>query len=545
MTIFKKDLNKYYSVLFLLTISFLLTIDNFSLQSATNSGLILSSDVTYPNQFTNVPIAHFNSWTSLHHLTLILIKMKINIFIISKILIYISTVFFSFGIFLLTFSITRSYTIAIALVCFLLVGKLNFGNLDYPALIYFEHTYGMFSFSTFTIFIGLLFNKNLKLAGFFLILLISVHIVIGTWVLFLLTVIYFYSTFIGKSKIFDKELIINFLKGFFFGLIPIIFSFLYHRKNIMAKSDFNKDNYNLYMNLWDTHRNDQDINYVYILLTLVLMTFCFQFFKNLSKDKPYKKFLFFFIIIHCFGSMFLYIMYKLFPNYFPEILVRGMIARVFLIHTHIGYPLMISFCYVLIKDNSYFKSKFYGSFGFVVLVIFFASALFINKYINRDYISDKNLHSKIMYRIGSFTKNLSNDLEPSEKKFWSEVNKFNTDGYFITTSTTSDPTLRFGKKPYLINTNYFDHIPYHPHTVDHVRIILEKIYNIEFDNPPTKYLSKINDEWIIEAFENRSQVEWMDLGNKYNISGLIVPSNWEINVINKISSDKYTLYKLK
>ena len=82
MTIFKKDLNKYYSVLFLLTISFLLTIDNFSLQSATNSGLILSSDVTYPNQFTNVPIAHFNSWTSLHHLTLILIKMKINIFII-------------------------------------------------------------------------------------------------------------------------------------------------------------------------------------------------------------------------------------------------------------------------------------------------------------------------------------------------------------------------------------------------------------------------------------------------------------------------------
>ena len=221
MTIFKKDLNKYYTLFFLLAISFLLTIDNFSLQSAINSGLILSSEVTYPNQFTNVSVAHFNSWTSLHHLTLILIKIKINIFIISKILIYISTVFFSFGIFLLTFSITRSYTLALALVCFLLIGKLNFGNLDYPALIYFEHTYGMFSFSTFTIFIGLLFNKNLRLAGFFLILLISVHIVIGTWVLFLLTLIYFYSTYISKSKILEKKLIINFLKGFFFGLIPI------------------------------------------------------------------------------------------------------------------------------------------------------------------------------------------------------------------------------------------------------------------------------------------------------------------------------------
>ena len=545
MTISKNDLNKYYTLFFLLAISFLLTIDNFSLQSAINSGLILSSEVTYPNQFTNVPVAHFNSWTSLHHLTLILIKLKINIFIISKILIYISTIFFSFGIFLLTFSITRSYTLGLALVCFLLVGKLNFGNLDYPALIYFEHTYGMFSFSTFTIFIGLLFNKNLRLAGFFLILLISVHIVIGTWVLFLLTLIYFCSTYIGKSKILEKKFIINFLKGFFFGLIPIVFSFLYHRKNIIAKGDFDIDNYNLYMNLWDTHRNVQDINYFYIFLTLVLVIFYFQIFKKLSKEKSYKKFLFFFIITHCFCSMFLYIMYKLVPNYFPEILVRGMIARVFLIHTHIGYPLIISFCYVLIKDNFYFKSKFYGSLGFVVLVVIFASILFVNKYINRDYVSNKNLYSKILYRVESFTKNLSNDLESDEKKFWNYVNKLDTDGYFVTTSTTSDPTLRFGKKPYLINTNYFDHIPYHPHTVDHVKIILEKIYNIKFDNPPIKYLSKIKDEWIIEVFENRSQSEWIVLGNKYNISGLIVPSNWKIDLINQISSDKYTLYKLK
>ena len=74
---------------------------------------------------------------------------------------------------------------------------------------------------------------------------------------------------------------------------------------------------------------------------------------------------------------------------------------------------------------------------------------------------------------------------------------------------------------------------------------MEKIYNIKFDNPPIKYLSKIKDEWIIEVFENRSQSEWIDLGNKYNISGIIVPSNWKIDVINQISSDKYTLYKLK
>ncbi len=545
MTMFKKDLNYYFAVFFLLLISFFLTIDNFSLQSATNSGLILSQKVIYPDQFTNVSVAHFNSWTSLHHLTLILLKMKINIFVLSKILIYISTVFFSFGIFLLVFSITKSNLIALSVVCFTLVGKYNFGDLDYPALIYFEHTYGMFSFSTFTLFVGLLFNKNLRIAGFFLVLLISVHIVIGTWVLFLILFIFFYLKYIKKTDELNNDFIKKFLKGFLFGLVPIFFSFIYHRKNLINKTSYDSNNFNLYMDLWDTHRNITDINYVYIILTFVLLFFFFCSFQKSNRKKPFEDFLFLFILIHCLGSMILYIMYKIIPDYFPEIFVRGMIARVFLIHTHIGYPLIISFCYILFKNNSYFNSRLYGNLGFITLIIIFASALFFNKYTNRDFVSNKDLYSKISYRIEIFKKNMSNNLEPNEEKFWRDVSRYNSSGYFVTTSKTSDPTIRFGRKPYIINTNYFDHIPYHPHTVDHVKIILENIYKIKFDEPPIKHLSKINDEWIIETFKNRTEDEWIDLRNKYNLSGVIVPSSWKLNIKNKILSSKYTLYKLE
>ena len=102
MTIIKKDKSYFYALLFLLIISFFLTIDNFSLQIAVDGALILGEKVKYPDQFSNVTAAYFNSWTLLSHLSLIFVKMNINVFIISKILLYTSTIFFSFGIFLIS-----------------------------------------------------------------------------------------------------------------------------------------------------------------------------------------------------------------------------------------------------------------------------------------------------------------------------------------------------------------------------------------------------------------------------------------------------------
>ena len=108
MITIKKDKNYFYSFLFLLIISYFLTIDNFSLQSAVDGGLVLSREVEFPDKFTNVTAVHFNSWLFLNHVSLILIKLNFNAFIISKIFLYISTIFFSFGIFLIVKNLTKS-----------------------------------------------------------------------------------------------------------------------------------------------------------------------------------------------------------------------------------------------------------------------------------------------------------------------------------------------------------------------------------------------------------------------------------------------------
>ena len=198
--------NKFIATLFFLTlISFLTTIDNFALQTAVDGGLILSKKVIYPDEFSNVTAIYLNSWTLLHHITSILLDFNISVIIISKLLMFVSTIFYSFGIFFIVNNLTKNLIVSYFLVCFILITKINFGNVDYPALLFSEHTYGMFSLSTFTFFIGLLFNKNFRLAGFISIILLSFHLIVGLWVIFLLILVTKYLQIINNKKILVYE----------------------------------------------------------------------------------------------------------------------------------------------------------------------------------------------------------------------------------------------------------------------------------------------------------------------------------------------------
>lgn len=543
----KKNKKNIIPLLFLFPIAFILMIDNFYLQSAVDGALILNGDLKFPNQTSNVLSVHFNSWTIINHLTLLLVKTKINVFIISKILLYISTISFSFGIFLISTQITKNLFLSIFIVCFTMIGKINFGNVDYPALLYSEHTYGMFSLSFFTLFVGLLFNRNFKLAGFTLLLLFSIHVVIGAWIISLCFFIILYFNFtIDNKDDFNNYFTKNFLKGMFVGLFPTILSFIQYKKNMVEKNNYSDENYQTFIDIWDHHRNLIDINYIYIFLTLTLILIFFIYSKKKYNEKNiFEKFLLYLIVLHCIGSLLIYLTYKFFPQYFPDIFIRAMVSRLFLIHTHIGYPLIISFLYCLFENKFNFSNNKNNFIKFISILIIFSSLSLIYRYETRHHISNRDFKSKIIYRINKFKINFSNTLNFENQKFWEKVNNLNTSGFFVTTINTSEPTLRFGRKPYIINAEYFDLVPYHPYTVDEVKNILEKIYNINFFNPPQKFTPLIPDQWIIEVFENRSKEQWSSLSKQFNLSGVIVPSDWKINIDKKITSKNYTLYKLQ
>ena len=545
MVLFESKKKSFLLGLFLFVLSYILVIDNFSLQSAVDGGIIIDNQISFPSQFSNIEDIHFNTWTLLNHFSLILIKIGLNSFIISKILLYISTLFFSLGIFLITINLTQNIFLSLFLVCFTLVGKINFGNVDFPALLYFRGTYGLYALSTFTIFIGFLFNKNFRLAGFFLVLLFCIHIVVGAWVILIMLSTLIYLKYINKKKILEPNFINNFTKGIFIAAPPVFYSFVFFYKNTVQKSEYNQEHFNTYLNLWDHHRNITEINYIYVLLTILLVVLYFIYHKKNHRNDFNKNFLFLFICFHCVGSLIIYMSFKIFPSLFPEIFVRAMIPRVFLIHTHIGYPLIISFLFILLNSKFNFINNTKKFIGSIMVLIIFGSLITIMKYENRTYKSNKDLKSKISYRLNKFKDNLSNSLSPNEAEFWKSIKDLDSDGYFVTTFDTSEPTLKFGKKPYIINANYFDLVPYHPYTVDETKIILEKIYGLDFKNPPIKFWPEIRNEWIVNIFEKRANSEWLELSKKYNLSGVIVPSNWILQINEKIKSDKYIFYSLQ
>ena len=96
-----------------------------------------------------------------------------------------------------------------------------------------------------------------------------------------------------------------------------------------------------------------------------------------------------------------------------------------------------------------------------------------------------------------------------------------------------------------MNTSFIDSIPYFPYQATEIRLIIENIYEISFENPPKLYTAALSDEWFKETFEKRSKDEWIKLAEKYNLSGVIVPSNWNLFIKDKITSQKFTAYLIK
>ena len=85
-------------------------------------------------------------------------------------------------------------------------------------------------------------------------------------------------------------------------------------------------------------------------------------------------------------------------------------------------------------------------------------------------------------------------------------------------------------------------LSYLGYTVTETKLIIEEVYGIPFSSPPTKHLGALVDTWYEELFISRNYNNWLNLSIKHNISGVIVPSNWNLKLKNKIVSKKFTAY---
>ena len=75
--------------------------------------------------------------------------------------------------------------------------------------------------------------------------------------------------------------------------------------------------------------------------------------------------------------------------------------------------------------------------------------------------------------------------------------------------------------------------------------ILKDVYNIDIENPPTRYNAHIPDSFIRKGFEGKEKSDWKLLGKKYNTNYVVVPAEWKIKLDLFKNNKSFSIYKIK
>ena len=497
-------------------------------QRAVDAALVLAKLVDYPDQISPMSEYFLKSWTSTHQFSKLLLNLNWSFSGVSKLIIFLTAVIYFLGIVLTIKSASRSTAVAILVALMTLIFQKNFGDTDYPSMIFSEHTYGMLSLAIVTFAFGLLFAGSLFFVGFFLAILISIHILVGIWINGIIITSLVLNKYFFKYPINYSMLI----KGFAIGIILTIISFVYHQ--ILTTdfvSYFSLEAYDNYMKYWEGHRNETEYHIEYFLKTLVLFgfgTFCLIALKNNLTENF--KFGLICVLTSIFLSTVFYFSYKIFYPYMPDLIVRTMPARYTIMHSIIGWPLILGMLFVFIqkfeKKNKIFNNS--ALFLIILIILFYSVShykvfiklqnLFINKTIEITSVGDKN--------------------------FWNLVKNYDFNGYILTSFSSSTISMRKTLKPIILDVSSFDFVPYHPNTAKNMSIIIEKIYGISFADPPMEVRNRpyLSDEIVKLSFEKYSREKWQQLSKDFNIGAIIVPVKWKINLIPNAEGERFAFY---
>jgi hypothetical protein len=512
----------FFLVLSSIFISYTYYFDHFGIVNA----LILNSDEIYKDKTNLFFLIYSNSPSFLFFIINFFIKIGFSTNFINILLTFIATLLNLSGIYLISKFITSSIFLGILISITTIVLTKNFGDIDYPTLMFSWHTVGLFAYSLSTFILGLLTLRNLLFAILTCLLLLSIHLVIGIWMFGIIIL----SSYFFIEKINIKKIGIT----IFFLLIVVLF-YVHWFTNYAADIpfEFNQKDYDDYFFYIEAHRNNfGDLGNLYfdyvlkslILLTLMLFYLKFSFSNITNNNNFFLKTLSISIIF----SGIIYFVYKIFPQIFPEIAIRTIPQRFFLIHSVVGYPIIISIIYKFL-ENFFIYKKFNKNFLFQFITI-----VIILHLIQQHYI--------IKIRFNNIK--IINEDKIKEHLFWKKVKDLELNEYVLTSNDLCNKTIIYTNFPILFCFHSLDYIPYFPKLASPTKRMTDKVLGISYDDLEYKNSGGISDIEIKKIYENKSFTEWNILKKELNFNTIIVPKEWNLN-LNLIIDDKYKVYKIE
>ncbi len=487
------------------------------LQYGVDGGLVLAGKISYPDNQSPMIYYFLNSWTAIHQIAYFFIKFGFSVELSSKLLMLISTFFFAFGAFLFSNSITRNSYISLIISILAIISGKNFGDTNYPSLIFSEHTYGMMSLALTTFTFGLLANNNLFAAYLFSFFLLAIHPIVGAWVVIIKSIYLFIP---GIEKLSKRTI----FKGIICGSIITIISFLFFFTSSIERGFADIQLLKVYLEVWDGHRAiSPHLHYEYLLKTIVLiisLIFLIKIYLSSSIRQGYNHILI--LLISVTASASIYLLYQLLPYIFPDSISRIMPARFIMLHSFLGWPVILSILYFFLESRFPKKKVFLVSLCFLILI-------FAQGY----------------KKINLIKNNLIISFQQEENlKVINYMKESNFDGYILVSSNISNFVFKKTQKPILLHTEAIDFLPYHPYLLDNFFEILKIVYDIENFNPPEKNNPSLPDNYIKKNFEGKKISEWNKIKNKYNVNFIIVPNNWNLNLDLVEKDNRFKLFKI-
>jgi hypothetical protein len=352
---------------------------------------------------------------------------------------------------------------------------------------------------------------------------LSVHLLIGLWVFGIIILI----SLITLKKKNKKKLIL-----IIFGLSLVVLFYLYsYTNNIEIPFELDQKDYEDYFFYIEAHRtnggnlNNMYFDYVFkslILLALIILHSKYNLSDITNNNNFFLKTLSLSIIL----SGIIYFAYKCFPQIFPEIAVRTIPQRFFLIHSVIGYPIIIS------------------------IIVKFLEKFFIHRKLNKNYSFQLISIILILHLIqhGDILKARIQNIQViqnekiEEQLFWKKFKDFNLDGYILTSNYLCNQTIIYAQKPILFCFESLDYIPYLPKFASPTQKITQQILGISYSDVKQRNIGGISEIEVKEIYENKTIKEWKIIKNELNVGTIIVPKEWDLKIDNLIINSKYKVY---
>ena len=521
-----ENLNSALIFFFLSLSSIFITYTYYFDHYALGNALILNNDGIYEDKTNLFFLINSNSPSFLFIIINFFIKIGLSTHLTNSLLTFFATLLNLSGIYLISKFITSSTIFSILISLTAVILKKNLGNIDYPTLMFTAHTNGLIAYSLSTFILGLLTLRNLSFAILFCLLLLSIHLVIGFWIF---GIIILSSLFTLEKKNFRKTIFI------ISGLLIVSLFYLYSYLNYTEISfEFNQKDYDDYFFYIEAHRTNMgdlgNMYFKYVLKSFVLLTLILLYLKyNFSNITNNNNFFLKTLSLSIIFSGIIYFTYKIFPQIFPEIVVRTIPQRFFLIHSIIGYPVIISIIAMFLQ-RIFIQRKLNKNYSFQLISIILILHLFQQNDFLRSRIQNIPL--------------IKND-KIEEQLFWKDFKNLNLDGYILTSNYLCNKTIIYSRQPILFCFEGLDYIPYLPKFASPSQVMTKKILGISYSEVKYKNLGGISEIEVKEGYEKKKLSEWRIIKNEFNVNTLIVPKEWNLNIDNLIINGKYKVYKIE